>query len=169
MMSFKVDLSKWRCTCYHHMLIPLIPKYHLIVILIIALGLHDSSSCWCKERKDHLQLSKKMLDYELKNVMIKKIFQPLVWATKRLVYNMIEYLVHLISLLDLLRYLFDMPTLIRWLMRSLTKFKIQHVTQKSIIESIIANNLTSFLVSNHRAMDDEFPNKDYAKIGNTVR
>ena len=57
-------------------------------------------------------LSKKMLDYETSYVMTERFCLTLVWATSRLRYYMIEYLVHLISRLDSLRYLFDRPALI---------------------------------------------------------
>ena len=52
---------------------------------------------------------------------------------------MTKILVHLISRLDLLRYLFDKPTLtsrlMRWLIL-LIEFNIQYVSQKSIKGSI---------------------------------
>ena len=53
-----------------------------------------------------------MLDYEMRYVMIECFFLALVWATWRLRHYMTEYLVHLISRLDPLRYLFDRLTLI---------------------------------------------------------
>ena len=57
-------------------------------------------------------LSKWMLDYETRYVMIKRFDLALVWATRRLRHYMTEYSVHLISCLDSLRYLFDRPALI---------------------------------------------------------
>ena len=80
-------------------------------------------------------LSKRMLDYEMRYVMIERYYLALVWATRRLRHYMIEYSMHLISYLDLLRYFFDRPTLVGRLMRwlvLLTKFDIHYITQKSI-------------------------------------
>ena len=95
-------------------------------------------------------LSKRMLDYETRYVMIERFCLTLIWATRRLRHYMIEYLVHLISCLDHLRYLFDRPALIGRLMRwlvLLTEFDIHYVTQKSIRESIVADHLPSLPVS----------------------
>ena len=68
-----------------------------------------------------------MLEYEMRYVMIEHLCLALVWATRRLRHYITEYSVHLISRLDLLRYLFDIPTLagrlMRWLVL-LTKFDI---------------------------------------------
>ncbi|KAL6340662.1 hypothetical protein AAG906_010570 [Vitis piasezkii] len=57
-------------------------------------------------------LSKRMLEYEVKYVMIERLCLALVWATRRLRHYMTEYSVHLISRLDPLRYLFDRPALV---------------------------------------------------------
>ena len=62
-------------------------------------------------------MSKRMLEYEMKYVMIEHLCLALVWATRRLRHYMIEYSVHLISHLDHLRYLFDRPALTSRLMR----------------------------------------------------
>ncbi|RVW77165.1 Retrovirus-related Pol polyprotein from transposon 17.6 [Vitis vinifera] len=82
-------------------------------------------------------LSKRMLEYEMKYVMIERLCLALVWATRRLRHYMTEYSLHLISCLDPLRYLFDRPALtgrlMRWLVL-LTEFDIQYVSQKSIRE-----------------------------------
>ena len=80
---------------------------------------------------------------------------------------MTEYLVYLISRLDPLRYLFDRPALVSRLMRwlvFLTEFDIHYVTQKSIRGSIVADHLASLLVSDGRAIDDDFPGKDVAVV-----
>ncbi|RVW49204.1 Transposon Ty3-G Gag-Pol polyprotein [Vitis vinifera] len=91
-------------------LVPSTPGHLLLLYLSVsdvALGcmlaqLDDSSN----ERAIYY-LSKRMLDYETRYVMIERYYLALVWATWRLRQYMIEYLVHLISLLDPLRYLFD--------------------------------------------------------------
>ena len=75
----------------------------------IALGcmlaqLDDS----CRERAIYY-LSKRMLKYEMRYIMIERFCLALVWATQRLRHYMIEYSVQLVSHLDPLRYLFDKP------------------------------------------------------------
>ena len=92
-------------------------------------------------------MSKRILDYEMRYVMIERLCLALVWATRRLRHYMTEYSVHLISRLDPLRYLFDrfalISQLIRWLVL-LTEFDIHYVTQKSIKGSIIADHLPHY-------------------------
>ena len=46
----------------------------------------------------------------------------------------------------------------------LTEFDIDYVTQKSIRGSIVVDHLASLLVSNGRAIDDDFPDKDVAAV-----
>ena len=76
-------------------------------------------------------LSKRMLEYETRYIMIERFYLSLVWATRRLRHYMIEYSVQLVSSLDPLRYLFDIlvltSRLMRWLVL-LTEFDIQYVT-----------------------------------------
>ena len=64
-----------------------------------------------KERAIHY-LSKRMLEYETRYIVIECYCLELVWATRRLRHYMTEYSVHLVSRLDPLRYLFDRPALI---------------------------------------------------------
>ena len=76
-------------------------------------------------------LSKRTLKYECRYIMIECLCLALVWATRRLRHYVTEYSILLVSRLDLLRYLFDMPVLtgrlMRWLVL-LTEFDIQYVT-----------------------------------------
>ena len=72
-------------------------------------------------------LSKRMLEYECKYIMIEHLCLALVWATRRLRHYMIEYSIRLVSRLDPLRYLFDRHVLTRRFMRwllLLTEFDI---------------------------------------------
>ena len=64
-------------------------------------------------------LSKRMLEYDMRYVMIEHLCLVLVWATRRLRHHMTKYSVCLISRLDPLRYLFDRPALTGGLMRCL--------------------------------------------------
>nr|CAN76420.1 hypothetical protein VITISV_005041 [Vitis vinifera] len=155
-------------------LVPLTPGYPLLIYLSVsdvALGymlaqLDDSD----KERAIYYP-SKRMLDYETRYVMIKRYCLALVWVNRRLRHYMTEYSVHLISRLDPLRYLFDRPTLVSRLMRwlvLLTEFDIHYVTQKFIRWSIVADHLASLLVSDGRAIDDDFPDEDVVAVTNLL-
>ena len=93
----------------------------------IALGyilarLDDSG----KERAIYY-LSKRMLGYKTRYIMIERFYLALVWGTLRLRHYMTEYSVQLVSRMDPLRYLFDKPILtsilMRWLVL-LTEFDI---------------------------------------------
>ncbi|KAL6323594.1 hypothetical protein AAG906_039185 [Vitis piasezkii] len=109
-------------------------------------------------------LSKRMLEYEMRYVMIERLCLVSVWATSRLRYYMTECSVCLISWLDPLRYLFDKPALtgrlMRWLVL-LTKFDIQYISQKSIKGSIVADHLASLPIYEDRPVDDDFPDEEF--------
>ena len=80
---------------------------------------------------------------------------------------MTEYSVQLVSYLDPLRYLFDIPVLtsrlMRWLV-ILTEFDIQYVTQKSIKGSVLADHLTSLPVTDNRVIDNDFPDEEIVGV-----
>ena len=133
-----------------------------IVLGCMLAQLDDSG----KERAIYY-LSKRMLDYETRYVMIERFCLALVWALRRLRYYMMEYSVHLISRLDSLKYLFDRPALIGRLMRwlvLLTEFDIHYVTQKSIKWSIVADHLVSLPIYDSRVIDDDFLDEDIAVV-----
>ena len=112
-------------------------------------------------------LSKRMLEYETRYIMIECFCLALVWATRRLRHYMTEYFVQLVSRLDPLRYLFDIPVLtsrlMRWLVL-LTEFDIQYVTQKSIKGSVLADHLASLPVTDSKVIDDDFPDEEIAGV-----
>ena len=151
-------------------LVPHTPGRHLLLYLSVSditLGcmlaqLDDSGN----ERAIYY-LSKRILDYETRYVMIKCFCLALVWATRRLRHYMTEYSVHLISSLDPLRYLFNRSALVCQLMRWLVlliEFDIHYVTQKSIRGNIVANHLASLPVLDGRAIDDDFPYENVAAV-----
>ena len=112
-------------------------------------------------------LSKRMLEYETRYIMIERFFLALVWATQRLRHYMTEYSVQLVSRLDPLRYLFDRPVLtsrlMRWLIL-LTEFDIRYVTQNYIKESVLAYHLASLPVTDSRVINDDFPDEEIARV-----
>ena len=139
------------------------PLLLYLSVLDIALGcmlaqLDDSS----RERTIYY-LSKRMLEYETRYIMIECFYLALVWATRRLRHYMTEYSVQLVSHLDPLRYLFNIRVLMSKLMRwhvLLTEFDIQYVTQKYIKWSVLANHLTSLPVTSNKAIDDDFSDEE---------
>ena len=101
-------------------LVPLMPGRPLLLYLLVSdmvlgcmLAQVDGSG---KERAIYY-LSKRMLKYEMRYVMIERICLALVWAIRRLRHYMTEYSVILISRLDPLRYLFNRPASTGRLMR----------------------------------------------------
>ena len=85
---------------------------------------------------------------------------------------MTEYSICLVSRLDPLRYLFDMPVLtgrlMRWLVL-LTEFDIQYVTRKSVKASIVTDHLASLPVSDDRPIDDGFSDEQFVSIASIAR
>ena len=112
-------------------------------------------------------LSKRMLEYETRYIMIEHFFLALVWATRRLRHYMTEYSMQLVSRLDPSRYLFDRPLLTSRLMRWLVlliEFDIQYVTQKSTKWSVLVDHLASLPVTDSRVIDDDFPDEEIAGV-----
>ncbi|RVW40341.1 Retrovirus-related Pol polyprotein from transposon 17.6 [Vitis vinifera] len=125
-------------------LVPPMSRHLFLLYLLVSdmalgcmLAQHDDSG---KERAIYY-LSKRILEYEMRYVMIECLYLALVWTTKRLRHYMTEYSVCLISRLDQLRYLFDKPALngrlMRWLVL-LTEFDIQPVDNDFLDEEFIA-------------------------------
>ena len=112
-------------------------------------------------------LSKRMLEYECRYIMIELICLALVWAIRRLRHYITKYSVLLVSQLDPLRYLFDRPILtdrlMRWLIL-LTKFDIQYVTRKSVKGNIVSGHLASLPISNDIPVDDDFPDEQIVSV-----
>nr|CAN61212.1 hypothetical protein VITISV_014943 [Vitis vinifera] len=111
-----------------------------------------------KERAIY-HLSRRILAYECRYIMIERLCLALVWATRRLRHYVTEY-----SIL-----LFDRPVLasrlMRWLVL-LTEFDIQYFTQKSVKGSIVADHLASLPVSNDRLIDDDFSDEQFVSVTN---
>ncbi|XP_034689133.1 uncharacterized protein LOC117917005 [Vitis riparia] len=112
-------------------------------------------------------LSKRMLEYECRYIMIERLCLTLVWATRRLRHYVTKYSILLVSRLDPLRYLFDRPVLtsrlMRWLVL-LTEFDIRYVMQKSVKGSIVADHLASLPVFDDRPIDDDFLDEQFVSM-----
>ena len=101
-------------------LVPPTPGRPLLLYLSVsdmALGCMLAEIDDSRKERAIYYLSKRMLEYDVKYVMIERLCLALVWDTRRLRHYMIEYSVHLISRLDPLRYLFDRLALTGRLMR----------------------------------------------------
>ena len=152
---------------YPPVLVPPILRRPLLLYLLVsdmALGCMLTQLDDLGNERAIYYLSKRMLEYEMKYVMIEHLYLTLVWAIRRLKHYMTEYSVCLISRQDPLRYLFNKPALtsrlMRWLVL-LTEFDIQYVSQKSIKESIVASHLASLQISEGRSVDDDFPDDEF--------
>ena len=122
------------CLLSPPVLVPPTPGRPLVLyfsVSDIALGcmlaqLDDSG----KERAIYY-LSKRILEYDYKYIMIECLCLALIWAIRRLRHYVTEYSILLVSRLDPLRYLFDRPVLtgriMRWLVL-LIEFDIQYMT-----------------------------------------
>ena len=89
-------------------------------------------------------LSKKFLPYEEKYNLVEKICLIMIWATRKLRYYFQSYKIQAISKIDLLRYLFQVPTLTRKISRQLvllTEFDIEYITTKVIKGRAVAEFL----------------------------
>ena len=99
--------------------------------------------------------------------MIERFFLDLVWATHRLRHYMTEYSMQLVSRLDTLRYLFDIPVLMSRLMRwlvLLTELDIQYVTQKSIKGSVLVDHMALLSVTDSRVIDNDFMDEEISRV-----
>ena len=131
------------------------PGRLLIMYLIVlegsmgyVLGQHDEI-----DRKEHAiyYLSKKFTDCDSGYLMLEKSCCALVWASKRLRQYMLTHTTLLISKMDLIIYIFEMPaltgTVAHWQI-ALTEYGIQHVTQKAIKGSVLSDYLA------HQPLED---------------
>ena len=112
-------------------------------------------------------LSKRMLEYECRYIMIERLCLALVWATGRLRHYVTEYSILLVSRLDPLRYLFDRPVLTGKLMRRLVlliEFDIQYITQKSIKGNVVVDRLVSLPVSDDKSIDEDIPYEQFVSV-----
>ena len=101
-------------------LMPLMPGRPFLLYLSVsdmALGCMRAQLDDFGKKQAIYHLSKRMLEYEMRYVMIECLYLALVWATRRLRHYMSKYSIRLISRLDSFRYLFDRTTLTSRLMR----------------------------------------------------
>ncbi|KAK9010715.1 hypothetical protein V6N11_043585 [Hibiscus sabdariffa] len=133
---------------------------------LILVPPHDDSGR--KERAIYY-LSKKFTEYEAKYSSVEKLCCALVWAAKRLRQYMLYQITWLISKLDPLKYMMEVPTLsgrmARWQML-LSEFDILYVSRKAIKGSAIANFLASRAANDYEPLDYNFSDEDLLNIFN---
>ena len=152
---------------------PIVGRPLLLYLLVLDMALEcmlDQLDNLGKERAIYY-LSKRMLEYECRYIMIERLCLALVWTTKRLRHYVTKYSILLVSCLDPLRYLFDRPVLtgrlMRWLVL-LIEFDMQYVTRKSVKRSIVVDHLASLLVSDNISINDDFPDEKFVSMTSIV-
>ncbi|GMI80239.1 hypothetical protein HRI_001693200 [Hibiscus trionum] len=125
-----------------------------------VLGQHDEIS---KKERAVYYLSKKFTECETRYPQIQKLCCALVWANKRLMQYMLYHTTWLISKLDPLKFLMEMPALTgklaRWKML-LSEFDIMYVSQKAVNGSAIADFLASRASDDYEPLDFSFLDED---------
>ena len=91
----------------------------------------------------------------------------MIWATRKLRYYFQSYKIQVVSKIDPLRYLFQVPALTgkmsRWLVL-LTEFDIEYITTKVIKGRAIAEFLVLNVVIGEEQWNLEFPDENLALI-----
>lgn len=95
--------------------------------------------------------------------MLEKTCYTLAWVAKCLRLYMLTYTTLLISKMDLVKYIFEKPTLTgrvsHWQM-ALTEYDIQHVTQKVVKGSVLFDYLSHQPLEDYHSMRFDFPDED---------
>ena len=102
------------CLLSPPILVPPITEHPLLLylsVLDMALGCMLAKLDDSENEQAIYYLSKRMLEYECRYIMIERFCLELVWATRRLRHYVTGYSILLVSRLDPLRYLFDRPVL----------------------------------------------------------
>ena len=112
-------------------------------------------------------LSKKFLPYEEKYDLVEKMCLIMIWATRKLRHYFQSYKIQVVSKIDPLRYLFQVPSLTgkisQWLVL-LTKFDIDYITTKVIKGRVVAEFLALNAVEGEEQWNLEFSDKNLALI-----
>ena len=148
-------------------LMPPMPGRPLILYMTVLdesmgcmLGQHDDSE---KRERAVYYLSKKFTACEMNYSLLERTCCALVWASHLLRQYMLSHTTWLVSKMDLVKYIFEKPTLTGWIARwqvLLSKFHIVHVTQKAIEGSTLADYLAQQPLNNYQPMHPEFPDED---------
>jgi len=96
--------------------------------------------------------------------MLEKTCCAPAWAAKRLRHYMISHTTWLISKIDLIKYIFEKPTLTgriaRWQML-LSEYDIEYRSQKAIKGSILVDHLAHQLIEDDQPIKFDFPDENH--------
>ncbi|XP_058009380.1 uncharacterized protein LOC131183173 [Hevea brasiliensis] len=143
---------------------PPIPDIALILYLSVenmALGAMLAQEVENLERAIYY-ISKKLLAYEENYSLIEKTCLAVVWATKKLRHYFQTHQVIVVSQMDPLKYLFEVPTLVgklaKWLVL-LSEFDIVYETRKTIKGRVVAEFLSENPVNEEEEVETAFPDE----------
>ena len=149
-----------------------LPRQGKPLILYLALEENAMGAMLAQEGPEGVEhtvyyLSKKFLPYEEKYNMVEKTCLIMIWATRKLRHYFQSYKIQVVSKIDPLRYLFQVPTLIgkisRWLVL-LTEFDIEYITTKVIKGKAVAEFLALNVVKGEEQWNLEFPDENLVLI-----
>ncbi|XP_057985279.1 uncharacterized protein LOC131170228 [Hevea brasiliensis] len=143
---------------------PPIPSIPLILYLSVenmALGVMLAQEVENLERAIYY-ISKKLLAYEENYSLIERTCLAIVWATKKLRHYFQTHRVIVVSRMDPLKYLFEVPTLVgklaKWLVL-LCEFDIVYETRKTIKGRVVAEFLSENPVNEGEEVETTFPDE----------
>ena len=87
--------------------------------------------------------------------LLKRTCYALVWAAHCLRQYMLSYTTWLVSKMDLVKYIFEMPAITGWIARwqvLLSEFDIVYVTQKAINKSALVDYLARQPINDYQPM-----------------
>jgi hypothetical protein len=112
-------------------------------------------------------LSKKLLPYELKYSMIEKTCVAVVWAIKKLQHYFKSFRVVVVSKMDPMRYLYQVPSLVgklsKWIIL-MSEFDIEYTTKKTVKGRAVAEFLAENPVADDEPWELEFPDEHLMSI-----
>ena len=129
-----------------------------------VLGQHDETGC--KEQAIYY-LSKKFTDYESRYSPLEKMCYALALAAQRLRQYMLYHTTWLIAKLDLIKFIFEKPSLseriARWQVL-LSEFDILYLSQQAIKGSVIVDFLAERANEEYELMIFHFLNEDLMAV-----
>lgn len=120
-------------------------------------------------KKEHAiyYLRKRFNDCETRYSLLEKNCCAIAWASRCLKQYILTHTMWLISKIDLIKYIFEKPTLTCRMVRRqmlLLEYDIQYVTQKSIKGSVLADLLAHQTMDDYQPLKFDFSNKDIMLI-----
>ena len=129
-----------------------------------VLGQHDETR---RKEQAIYYLSKKFTDCESRYSPLEKMCCALAWAAQRLRQYMLYHTTWLIAKLDLIKFIFEKPSLsgriARWQVL-LSEFDILYVSQKAIKRSAIADFVAERANEEYEPMSFEFPDENLMAV-----